>query len=157
VDEGLPDLLVKANALIRPIRCDQLRLHSLEPWDDDPNPRFDYQSSLDWVRRFDEDSQWPTHPRPRGQPPALRGGATHARGRRRLRCHHLAVGRPAGLIPAWPEAHARRGVLAHRSARTQRPAPGLQRISYSSWWKSRRAKPAADSPRHSAWPNHWYG
>ena len=68
VDEGLPDLLVTANALIRPIRCDHLRLHSLDPWDDDPNPRFDYQSSLDWVRRFDEDSQWPTpaarHPTP---------------------------------------------------------------------------------------------
>ena len=75
VDEGLPDLLVKANALIRPIRCDHLRLNTLDPWDDDPNPRFDYQSSLDWVRRFDEDSQWPTpaarHPTP--PQPVFRG------------------------------------------------------------------------------------
>lgn len=59
VEKGVPDLLVKANRLIRPIRCDYLNLLTLDPWDDDPNPRFDYESSLRWIRRFDEDSDWP--------------------------------------------------------------------------------------------------
>ncbi len=36
VENGVPDLLVKANRLIRPIRCDQLNLNTLDPWDGDP-------------------------------------------------------------------------------------------------------------------------
>lgn len=60
VENGVPGLLVKANQLIRPIRCDYLKLLTLDPWDDDPNPRFDYESSLRWMRRFDDDSDWPT-------------------------------------------------------------------------------------------------
>jgi len=59
VKNGVPDLLVKANRLVRPVRCDDLMLLTLDPWDDDPNPRFDYESSLRWMRRFDEDSDWP--------------------------------------------------------------------------------------------------
>jgi hypothetical protein len=59
VENGVPDLLVKANRLIRPIRCDYLNLLTLDPWDDDPNTRFDYDSSLRWMRRFDDDSDWP--------------------------------------------------------------------------------------------------
>jgi hypothetical protein len=59
VENGVPDVLVKANRLIRPIRCDNLNLLTLDPWDDDPNPRFDYDSSLRWMRRFDDDSDWP--------------------------------------------------------------------------------------------------
>ncbi|MBS0427035.1 MAG: hypothetical protein JSR41_07085 [Proteobacteria bacterium] len=70
VDKGIPDLLVKANRLIRPIRCDELNLTTLDPWDGDPNPRFDYESSLRWMRRFDEDSDWPSADvrRPPAQP-----------------------------------------------------------------------------------------
>jgi len=68
VDKGVPDLLVKASRLIRPIRCDQLHLLTLDPWDDDPNPRFDYESSLRWMRRFDEDSDWPSPERRRSAP-----------------------------------------------------------------------------------------
>ncbi|MFC7421419.1 hypothetical protein ACFQNF_16255 [Iodobacter arcticus] len=60
VAQGLPDLLIKANELIKPIRCDELQLLTLDPWDDDPNPRFDYESSLRWMRRFDENSDWPS-------------------------------------------------------------------------------------------------
>jgi hypothetical protein len=60
VENGVPDLLVKANRLIRPIRCDYLNLLTLDPWMDDPNPRFDYESAQRWMRRFDEDSDWPT-------------------------------------------------------------------------------------------------
>ena len=59
VDKGIPEVLVMASRLIRPIRCDQLKLLTLAPWDDDPNPRFDYDSSIRWMRRFDEDSDWP--------------------------------------------------------------------------------------------------
>jgi hypothetical protein len=59
VDKGVPELLVKANRLIRPIRCDYLKLLTLDPWDDDPNPRFDFESSQRWMRRFDRNSEWP--------------------------------------------------------------------------------------------------
>lgn len=65
VDKGVPELLVKANRLIKPIRADYLKLLTLDAWDDDPNPRFDYESSLNWMRRFDDDSDWPS-PEKRG-------------------------------------------------------------------------------------------
>lgn len=77
VDQGVPDLLVKANRLIRPIRCDELHLLTLDPWDDDPNPRFDYVDSLRWMRRFDDDSDWPD-PQRRGFPPAGTEGGRRA-------------------------------------------------------------------------------
>lgn len=59
VEEGVPELLVMANDLIKPIRCDNLKLTTLDAWDDDPNPRFDVISSKQWIARFDEDSTWP--------------------------------------------------------------------------------------------------
>lgn len=59
VEDGLPDLLVKANELIKPIRCNDLKLTTLDAWDDDPNPRFDVENSPQWIARFDEDSGWP--------------------------------------------------------------------------------------------------
>lgn len=59
VDEGLPELPVIANALIKPIRCDVLQLFTLDPWADDPNPRFDFENGPQWMARFDADSQWP--------------------------------------------------------------------------------------------------
>ncbi|AMW79654.1 hypothetical protein AMD27_12650 [Acinetobacter sp. TGL-Y2] len=59
VEEGVPDLLVMANELIKPIRCDNLKLTTLDAWDDDPNPRFDAVSAKQWIARFDEDSTWP--------------------------------------------------------------------------------------------------
>ena len=59
VEEGIPDLLVRANDLIKPIRCNDLKLTTLDAWDDDPNPRFDIESSPQWIARFDEDSSWP--------------------------------------------------------------------------------------------------
>ncbi|MBH1987962.1 MAG: hypothetical protein I8H76_11625 [Burkholderiales bacterium] len=59
VEQGVPEVLIKANRLIRPIRCDRLQLLTLDPWDDDPNPRFDFQSAMRWMGRFDEDSDWP--------------------------------------------------------------------------------------------------
>ena len=59
VEEGVPDLLVMANELIKPIRCDNLKLTTLDAWSDDPNPRFDAISAKQWIARFDEDSTWP--------------------------------------------------------------------------------------------------
>lgn len=59
VEEGVPDLLVMANELIQPIRCNELKLTTLDAWDDDPNPRFDIESSPQWIGRFDQDSTWP--------------------------------------------------------------------------------------------------
>ncbi len=59
IEEGVPDLLVMANELIKPIRCNDLKLTTLDAWDDDPNPRFDIDNSPQWIARFDEDSHWP--------------------------------------------------------------------------------------------------
>ena len=59
VEEGVPDLLVMANELIKPIRCNDLKLTTLDTWDDDPNPRFDIENSPQWIARFDQDSEWP--------------------------------------------------------------------------------------------------
>lgn len=60
VEEGVPELPALANALIRPVRCDELELSTLDRWDDDPNPSFDFQSSQRWMARFDADSDWPS-------------------------------------------------------------------------------------------------
>jgi hypothetical protein len=90
VENGVPNLLVKANRLIRPVRCDQLKLLTLDPWDDDPNPRFDEESSPRWMRRFDDDSTWPDAARrkaPLPAPPAAR-----------LRC---AAGQPCPKAGYW--------------------------------------------------------
>ncbi|UXY15923.1 hypothetical protein N8I74_02580 [Chitiniphilus purpureus] len=59
VDQGVPELPVLANALIKPIRCDLLQLFTLDPWADDPNPRFDFENGPLWMARFDADSNWP--------------------------------------------------------------------------------------------------
>lgn len=59
VEEGVPDLLIMANELIKPIRCNELKLTTLDAWDDDPNPRFDIENSPQWIARFDQDSTWP--------------------------------------------------------------------------------------------------
>lgn len=69
VEDGVPELLARANALIRPVRCDDLNLISLDPWEDDPNPRFDYFSSPRWIARFDPESDWPTPQRRHATPP----------------------------------------------------------------------------------------
>jgi len=60
VEDCLPELLVLANRLIRPVRCDDLNLTTLDPWEDDPNPRFDFISGPRWMGRFDPDSDWPS-------------------------------------------------------------------------------------------------
>jgi hypothetical protein len=60
VDEGVPELLILANDLIRPVRADLLQLYTLDQWEDDPNPRFDEENSPRWMARFDKDSDWPS-------------------------------------------------------------------------------------------------
>ena len=59
VEQGVPQLLMMANELIKPIRCNDLNLTTTDAWDDDPNPRFDIESSPQWLARFDSDSTWP--------------------------------------------------------------------------------------------------
>ena len=59
VEQGVPPLLMMANELIKPIRCNHLSLTTTDVWDDDPNPRFDNESSPQWLARFDSDSTWP--------------------------------------------------------------------------------------------------
>ena len=76
VEDGVPELPVLANELIRPVRCNDLRLITLDPWEGDPNPRFDFQSSPRWIARFDENSQWPSKDKrviKPPSPPPLRG------------------------------------------------------------------------------------
>ncbi|ATE61634.1 hypothetical protein [Thauera sinica] len=70
IEDGVPELPVIANRLIRPVRCDDLNLLSLDPWDDDPNPRFDFQSGPRWMGRFDEGSDWPSPERRAPRPPS---------------------------------------------------------------------------------------
>ena len=69
VDEGIPELPVIANRLIRPIRCNLLQLYTLDPWADDPNPRFDEINSPQWMARFDADSDWPNAEKRHAAPP----------------------------------------------------------------------------------------
>ncbi|MDR3157895.1 MAG: DUF3396 domain-containing protein [Zoogloeaceae bacterium] len=69
VDEGVPELPVLANRLIRPIRCNLLQLYALDPWEDDPNPRFDEENRPRWMARFDEDSDWPNKESRQKPPP----------------------------------------------------------------------------------------
>lgn len=59
VEDGVPILPVYANALIKPIRCDELKLVGYAQWDDDPNEHLSYEEGIAWMRRFDEDSSWP--------------------------------------------------------------------------------------------------
>ena len=100
VEQGVPEVLIKANRLIRPIRCDRLQLLTLDPWDDDPNPRFDFQSAMRWMRRFDEDSDWPSADKRLGTP--LSGASE------RLRCE---AGQPCPRDGEWEtpaQANSRR-------------------------------------------------
>ena len=59
VEDGVPVLPVYANALIKSIRCDELKLVGYAQWDDDPNEHLSYEEGIAWMRRFDEDSSWP--------------------------------------------------------------------------------------------------
>ncbi|WP_288390823.1 hypothetical protein [uncultured Acinetobacter sp.] len=59
VEDGVPVLPVYANALIKPIRCDELKLVGYAQWDDDPNEHLSYEEGIAWMRRFDEESHWP--------------------------------------------------------------------------------------------------
>jgi len=74
VENGVPPALAAASRLIKPVRCNDLELTSLDPWDDDPNPRFDTISGPRWMARFDEDSDWPSPQlRQAGGPPSAAG------------------------------------------------------------------------------------
>jgi hypothetical protein len=60
VEEGVPALPKLLNRLIQPIRDDNADLVGFPVWDDDPNRRFNRDDSMRWLRRFDDDSDWPS-------------------------------------------------------------------------------------------------
>lgn len=67
VSEGIPELPVRLNELLRPIRNNDLDLVGSGEWDGDPNVRFTQCDSRRWLGRFDEESDWPSaeaHMRP---------------------------------------------------------------------------------------------
>ncbi|HZF97154.1 MAG TPA: type VI immunity family protein [Pseudoxanthomonas sp.] len=59
VENGVPELPVMLNKLLKPIRHPNLDLLGFGEWDGDPNVRFDRADTRRWMARFDEDSDWP--------------------------------------------------------------------------------------------------
>ncbi|WP_052750582.1 hypothetical protein [Acinetobacter sp. AG1] len=59
VDDAVPVLPIYANALIKPVRCYELKLVSYVLWDDDPNGHLSYEEGIAWMCRFDEGCSWP--------------------------------------------------------------------------------------------------
>ncbi|MEZ0471145.1 type VI immunity family protein [Luteimonas salinilitoris] len=59
VENGVPELPMLLNKLLRPIRNDNLDLVGTGQWDGDPNERFTKIDARRWLGRFDEDSDWP--------------------------------------------------------------------------------------------------
>ena len=59
VEEGVPELPKLLNRLIKPIRNDHVSLDGFSAAADDPNDRFTNADAARWLRRFDDDSDWP--------------------------------------------------------------------------------------------------
>lgn len=59
VEQGVPELPMLLNKLLKPIRYDDLGLLGFGQWDGDPNERFTDPDSRRWMSRFDTDSDWP--------------------------------------------------------------------------------------------------
>ncbi|HBO0861727.1 DUF3396 domain-containing protein [Pseudomonas aeruginosa] len=60
VEDGVPELPVLLNRLLRPLRHTRLDLLGFGEWDGDPNERFNLPDSQRWLARFDEGSDWPS-------------------------------------------------------------------------------------------------
>ncbi len=48
------------NRLVKTVRNDHMDLLGFPEWDGDPNQRFNDRDSIRWLRRFDDDSDWPS-------------------------------------------------------------------------------------------------
>ncbi len=59
VEDGVPELPKLLNRLIKPIRDDHVSLIGFFPSADDPNERFTAADATRWLRRFDDDADWP--------------------------------------------------------------------------------------------------
>ncbi|MFG0684853.1 type VI immunity family protein [Pseudomonas sp. WSY_20] len=59
VENGVPELPVLLNRLLKPIRHRKLDLIGNGEWDGDPNVRFNWQSTQRWLARFDDNGDWP--------------------------------------------------------------------------------------------------
>ncbi|AIG02144.1 Protein of uncharacterised function (DUF3396) [Pseudomonas fluorescens] len=70
VEQGVPELPMLLNKLLKPIRHDDLGLLGFGQWDGDPNERFTDADSRRWMARFDPDSDWPAPATRLIKPPA---------------------------------------------------------------------------------------
>ncbi|MFJ4112020.1 type VI immunity family protein [Pseudomonas sp. NPDC089758] len=59
VENGLPELPIIINKVIKPIRHKNLGLIGFGQWSGDPNERFSDIDAERWLGRFDEESDWP--------------------------------------------------------------------------------------------------
>ena len=59
VENGVPALAVALDRLLKPIRHENLSINSMGEWDGDPNERFNDDDTKRWMRRFEDDSDWP--------------------------------------------------------------------------------------------------
>jgi len=75
VEQGVPELPMLLNKLLKPIRYDDLGLLGFGQWDGDPNERFTDADSRRWMARFDADSDWPTPASRFIAPPSTSGHA----------------------------------------------------------------------------------
>jgi hypothetical protein len=72
VEEGLPELPMLLNRILKPVRVDDLCLLDFGEWEGDPNERFAQKDSRRWMARFDADSDWPSREarqKPTAKPP----------------------------------------------------------------------------------------
>lgn len=92
VEDGVPELPILLNQLLRPLRHSKLDLLGFGEWDGDPNERFTLADSQRWLARFDEDSDWPT--------PQIRGRAPDAP-RIEPAASHVIGGEPCPLTGWW--------------------------------------------------------
>ncbi|WP_439854905.1 type VI immunity family protein [Pseudomonas yamanorum] len=76
VEQGVPELPMLLNKLLKPIRYDNLGLLGFGQWDGDPNERFTDPDSRRWMARFDADSDWPTPAMRFTAPPPMPSGQT---------------------------------------------------------------------------------
>lgn len=60
VEDGVPAFPKFLNCLLKPIRNDHTDLLGFAQWDGDPNERFNDKDAVRWLRRFDDDSDWPS-------------------------------------------------------------------------------------------------
>ncbi|WP_211460891.1 type VI immunity family protein [Collimonas silvisoli] len=103
VENGVPELPVMLNRLLRPLRHTNLDLLGFGEWDGDPNVRFNRRDTERWLARFDDDSDWPSS--------EVRGLAPDAPRQEPPLAH--ATGGEACPRTGWWVTSAKRGTRQH--------------------------------------------